>query len=629
MLVPLSTPRPVTALRIPKLLSGAVFAFFPLLFAGQAAAQLGTEAQFADRPEAMLVVDFSGSMWGTINGRPKYEISNSIIERNFDEWNQSLELGVLAYGHRRKGDCRDIELAYRPGETSTRTVRNWVTRQRPVGKTPLGNSLITAANYFNSRGQDANLIVLSDGIESCGVDPCRTIRELQAAGAKLTAHVIGFDLNDRDANAVRCIADLTGGTYVGADRADQLVDGFRKAVKAIAVKDDGAEKALRETLDKSLDALRDASDKLNDANARADRAESELARAQAEIARLNAVLQDAEASIADLSAALDDCEAQLANVRALLDDAEEEIFAKTAALEAAENENLRVNDELAAANTKIAGLEGEIDALETQVIERDRIILQLEDQVGGLETEVARLQGELDEALRNRQLTVSSLDYGAFEGTTEPVDIAALVAERDSYLLTLQSLRQDLGFILDPLSQAQDIANAIPEEAAPIAVPAELNELIVLLATGVEGELPELEWTVRGSRGEAVGFRDAGNGARIPLPAYDGTFDVSLRLPGFDQDLQTQVDSGNPMSRRVNIDVGRLALSLPGSAAGVFFATINNDQGETVAKFAVETSGVLYLKPGLYEVNARTETDQDVFEVQIYAGKETAVPLRF
>ena len=60
----------------------------------------------------------------------------------------------------------------------------------------------------------------------------------------------------------------------------------------------------------------------------------------------------------------------------------------------------------------------------------------------------------LDEALRNRQLTVSSLDFGAFAGTTEPVDIAALVAERDSYLTALQTLRQNLGFVLDSLSQA-------------------------------------------------------------------------------------------------------------------------------------------------------------------------------
>ena len=626
--------------------------------------QTNLAAQNDDLPEAMLVMDFSGSMWGAVNGEAKYEVLNTIVDRNFDEWSNSLDLGVLAYGHRRKGDCRDIELAFRPGEARSSTMRNWVTRQRPVGKTPLGNSLITAASYFNNKGQEANLIVLSDGIESCGVDPCRTIRDLQAQGAKMTAHVIGFDLDARDANEIRCIADSTGGTYVDASRADQLIDGFRRAVETIAVKDDSAERALRDTLGKSLDALRDTAEQLDAANRRAEDAITNLADAQNEIGRLSALLEDRDATIEALEAGLADCEDELARLAALLEDARDTIDTQNDALRVAAEQNQQLNDDLAEARSDIVELENlaeqqsrEISLLEDTLGERENTISLLEEDlasrdatiadqadqiedlnrdlndanedIAALEAANAELKAMLEEALRNRQLTVSSLDFGAFTGTTEPVDIAALVAERDSYLSALQTLRQNLGFVLDPLSQAQSIANAIPEEANPVAVPNELNEVIALLAPGVEGELPDLKWSLAGKSDEALGIRDFGAGARIPLPSFLGMYEIAVQLPGYETSLMIDNDPGNPMSRRADLNIGRLSLSMPGSAAGIFFTTVTNSEGQIIAKLPIETSGSLYLQPGLYTVKAQADADVDEFEVQIYAGKETAVPLRF
>ncbi|MBW1802080.1 MAG: VWA domain-containing protein, partial [Deltaproteobacteria bacterium] len=59
---------------------------------------------------AILVLDASGSMWGKVRGRTKVEIARESIERLMEAWNPDIELGLIAYGHRRKGDCKDIEL---------------------------------------------------------------------------------------------------------------------------------------------------------------------------------------------------------------------------------------------------------------------------------------------------------------------------------------------------------------------------------------------------------------------------------------------------------------------------------------------------------------------------------------
>lgn len=627
-----------------KLLTAFALFLCSLSFANLAQSQnSAAAAQSDDLPQAMLVMDFSGSMWGEVNGSAKFQVLQSIIDQNFDQWNKSLDLGVLAYGHRRKGDCRDIELAYRPGKALSREMRTWITSQKPVGKTPLGDSLVTASTFFNNQGQEANLIVLSDGIESCGVDPCQVIRDLQAGGAKMTAHVIGFDLNARDANQIRCIADLTGGTYVDANRADQLIDGFRKAVENIAVKDDSAERALRETLDQTLDALRETSDQLANAERRADEALQNLAAANEELSRLAGALADQEAIIEQLEAALKDCDdevarlqgeiarlegevadlqAENANLAALLKDAQGTIADQERALERADVNNQQLVSSLAEQEAIIDEKDAEIDAISDELNAANTENALLND-------ENTRLETLLNEALRNRQLTVTSLDFGAFAGTTEPVDIAALVAERDAYLAALQSLRLNLSYILDPLSTAQAIANNVPEEGNQIPVPEELNEVLVLLAPGVEGELPDLEWSMTGVAGQARGYRDIGTGARIPLPEFGGTFDIALELPGYEATLNVTSDPENPISRRTDLNIGRLSLHMPGSQAGVFFATIMTLDGEVVVKQPIETSGSMYMQPGLYKVRAQTENGVDEFEAQVYAGKDTSVPLHF
>ena len=65
----------------------------------------------------ILVLDYSNSMWGQIDGVAKIEIARDIIERNLEDWNQSTRLGLVAYGHRRKSDCSDIGLPHRSGPT--------------------------------------------------------------------------------------------------------------------------------------------------------------------------------------------------------------------------------------------------------------------------------------------------------------------------------------------------------------------------------------------------------------------------------------------------------------------------------------------------------------------------------
>ena len=57
----------------------------------------------------VYIFDASGSMWGQINGVAKIEIAKKALASLVETIPADTEVGLVVYGHRRKGDCQDIE----------------------------------------------------------------------------------------------------------------------------------------------------------------------------------------------------------------------------------------------------------------------------------------------------------------------------------------------------------------------------------------------------------------------------------------------------------------------------------------------------------------------------------------
>jgi Ca-activated chloride channel family protein len=193
-------------------------------FSGQATAQTG---------DAILILDASGSMWGQVDGQTKISVARKAVDSILSRWKSSDRLGLMAYGHRTKGDCRDIELVVPVGAFDAGKIRAAVRGLNPKGKTPIADSLRAAAQALRASENKATVILVSDGIETCSPDPCAVAAELKKAGVNFTAHVIGFDVTDPAAkNQLQCIARATGGVYRDARNASGLEDALGKAVEA-------------------------------------------------------------------------------------------------------------------------------------------------------------------------------------------------------------------------------------------------------------------------------------------------------------------------------------------------------------------------------------------------------------
>ncbi|MGH1352104.1 MAG: vWA domain-containing protein [Methyloligellaceae bacterium] len=190
----------------------------------------------ADSPQkAMLVLDASGSMWGKINGEAKIDIARDTIKKLLSEWDPKVQVGLSAYGHRRKGDCRDIETLFPVGPAQKDKILNAVNTLQPKGKTPLSDAVRQAALELKYTENKATVILISDGKETCHADPCQVGKALEALGIDFTVHVVGFDIKKSDAKGLQCLAKNTGGLYLPASNAGQLKDALTKAVKEVKV----------------------------------------------------------------------------------------------------------------------------------------------------------------------------------------------------------------------------------------------------------------------------------------------------------------------------------------------------------------------------------------------------------
>ena len=194
-------------------------------------------AQAASRVE--LILDASGSMWGKAGAEEKITAAKRVVK----EWLKDAKLsddshiGLTAYGHRDKDDCKDIErfpaVAY--GQRSTFVPL--VDKLSPKGKTPIADSLQTVGESLKSYEGATSILLVSDGIESCGKDPCAVAHQLREQyGVNVTIHVVGFDVGEGRPQ-LECIAREGGGKYFNAADARDLATAFED-VKTVLIKAD-------------------------------------------------------------------------------------------------------------------------------------------------------------------------------------------------------------------------------------------------------------------------------------------------------------------------------------------------------------------------------------------------------
>lgn len=203
---------------------------------------LGTDGEdFSDKPQnTLLILDASGSMRTLAGGKNKIEVAKDALIKYISNASPKVSFGLLVYGH--KGDnsakgkaasCTGIDLFAPLGGIDKTNVETMMAKFEPTGWTPIGASLIKAREAFvGTKSAENKILLVSDGIETCGGDPVSEAKKLREEGFKVTIDVIGFGVSGSDAAELKKIAEAGGGTYTDAKTREDLIDYVAKQNEA-------------------------------------------------------------------------------------------------------------------------------------------------------------------------------------------------------------------------------------------------------------------------------------------------------------------------------------------------------------------------------------------------------------
>ncbi len=175
------------------------------------------------RPGIYVIYDVSNSMWGELPDRSrKYEVARDVLADFVSGDFPNHDLALRLYGHRSRNSCTDTELAVPFGSPASvaGSLTEIVSTLTPRGKTPITLSLTEALRDFGERSGE--IILISDGIETCSADPCALVREWRERDISIRVHVVGLGLEDEARAAMQCIADAAGTEYYDANSASDL-----------------------------------------------------------------------------------------------------------------------------------------------------------------------------------------------------------------------------------------------------------------------------------------------------------------------------------------------------------------------------------------------------------------------
>lgn len=213
------------------LLAFAVLLFVVVGYDGLA--QNKVQQKLPEKTRILFLIDASGSMmeeWQRPN-QTRWTVAKAIMSKLVDslKQNNNLELALRVYGHKspqEQKNCKDTWLEVPFKAKNHALIINKLQEIKPKGVTPITYSLEQSANDFPTGPGYRNIVILvTDGIESCGGDLCAMSQAMQKNGVFLRPYIIGLGLQSE--KTLEC-----AGRYVNADTPGKFYDVLNEAIES-------------------------------------------------------------------------------------------------------------------------------------------------------------------------------------------------------------------------------------------------------------------------------------------------------------------------------------------------------------------------------------------------------------
>lgn len=198
----------------------SIFPFIAFFFS------LSTAAQSV---EVMFIVDASNAMAQPFAKGTRLETVKTVLSDEIQALPAGIKAGLSLFGHRSNTDCRDVEIAIRPGSEDRAGIVRELRETLPIGKSLTARALETSCIPLARQEAHSVVILIGAGGDECGGAPCASTKSLMTRGLNMELHIVGLAPTAADEAELQCAAEVGKGTYTRATNADEL----RKAIATL------------------------------------------------------------------------------------------------------------------------------------------------------------------------------------------------------------------------------------------------------------------------------------------------------------------------------------------------------------------------------------------------------------
>ncbi|QKS72473.1 VWA domain-containing protein [Paenalkalicoccus suaedae] len=175
-----------------------------------------------------ILLDASGSMQEELDGTDKMSIAQDAIDGFVSELPEEANVALRVYGHIGEDpelSCGTIDRVYDLQPYEADAFADALGSVEANGWTPLAHAIETTSEDYRNAAEDATnmIVVVSDGMDTCGGDPVAAIEELSELNVTPIISIIGFDVPANEQGQLRDMARAASSSFATANDQAQLI----------------------------------------------------------------------------------------------------------------------------------------------------------------------------------------------------------------------------------------------------------------------------------------------------------------------------------------------------------------------------------------------------------------------
>jgi hypothetical protein len=180
-----------------------------------------------------IILDASGSMLQRIGGQRRIEIAKRTLTKLTGETIPAGTPFALRVIGRGSDSCQsELDIPFAPLDRAAARLKLAGLQAKNNARTPIGAALEKVADDLGPARGERVVILVTDGEETCGGNPARTIQKLVASGVDVRVNIVGFAVDDdKLAATFAAWSRAGGGNYFDARDAKSLSAAFTQAVR--------------------------------------------------------------------------------------------------------------------------------------------------------------------------------------------------------------------------------------------------------------------------------------------------------------------------------------------------------------------------------------------------------------